>query len=106
MSGQRAQRGPCVASILSIGVVAIGLGGCTFGTAPEFSDDVTVAPLRYRDSEAALRSSHRQGRSLNHPRTELPDLAEVANPLARARLDLKSRSPLADVGVRPARTLQ
>jgi hypothetical protein len=42
-----------VASILSIGVVAIGLGGCTFGTAPEFSDDVTVAPLRYRDSEAA-----------------------------------------------------
>ena len=53
MSGRYARRGPCAALILSLGVVAISLGGCTFGTAPEFSQDVTVAPLRYGETEAA-----------------------------------------------------
>ncbi len=54
MSGRLARRGPCAALILSLGVVAIGLGGCTFGTAPEFSQDVTVAPVRFGQGEAAM----------------------------------------------------
>ena len=52
MPEQNARRGPSPASILSIGLLAIGLGGCAFGTAPEVSQDVSVAPIRFREGEA------------------------------------------------------
>ena len=53
MSQQYRTKHWCIPSILCIGLVAIGLGGCDLGSAPQFSQDVTVAPLRYSDSEAA-----------------------------------------------------
>ena len=53
MSGRYERQGPPAASILSIGLVAIGLVGCALGTAPEVSQDVNVAPLRFGQSEAA-----------------------------------------------------
>ncbi len=42
-----------ISSIFWIALVAIGLAGCSFGTAPEFSQDVSVAPLGYGQVEAA-----------------------------------------------------
>lgn len=53
MPGRYARISSCAASILSIGLVAIGLGGCALGTAPEVSQDVSVAPIGFGQSEAA-----------------------------------------------------
>ena len=39
-------------SVVWVGLVAAGLGGCAFGPAPEVSQDVSVAPLRFSEGEA------------------------------------------------------
>ncbi len=43
-------------AVFWVGLATVGLGGCTFGTAPEVSQDVTVAPVRFGQSEAATPS--------------------------------------------------
>lgn len=53
MSGRYERKGPTAASILSIGLVAIGLGGCALGATPKVSQDVSVAPLPSGRDEAA-----------------------------------------------------
>lgn len=43
-------------AVIWVACVCIGLAACTFGTAPQLSQDVTVAPVRYGQDDAATPS--------------------------------------------------
>ncbi len=53
MTGRYAPGFRCAVSMLPVGLLALGLAGCALGTAPQVSQDVSVAPVRYGQDDAA-----------------------------------------------------